>query len=127
MQIIIHALDFGLTDALRRHADRRLRSVLESYDGHIQRVVMRLSANNGRRGGVDKCCRVQVRLAGLPDVVVENIETDLYAAIGRAVHRAGRSTKRRLVRQRSQVRSGRHDAGCRTNHDHLNRWTENRR
>ena len=58
MQIVIHALDFGLTDALRRHAGRRLRCVLTCYDKHIQRVVMRLSGNSGARGGLDKCCQI---------------------------------------------------------------------
>jgi len=104
MQIVIHALDFGLTDAIRRHAERRLRSVLACYDEHIQRVVMRLSGYSDRRGGVDKCCRVQVLLAGLPDVVVEDVEPDLYIAISRAVHRAGRTIKRRLVRRRDKAR-----------------------
>jgi len=96
MQIVIHALDFGLTDALRRHADHRLRSVLACYGEHIQRVVMRLSGYNG--GGVDKCCHVQVLLAGLPDVVVEDVEADLYVAISHAIHRTGRTIRRRLVR-----------------------------
>jgi len=105
MQIDIRALDFGLSDALRRHADRRLRSVLACYDQHIQRVVMRLSGNNGARGGVDKCCHVQVLLAGLPDVVVEDVETDLSVAIGRAAHRAGRTIKRRLARRRDKART----------------------
>jgi len=105
MQIIIHALDFGMTDALRRHADRRLRTVLTCYDEHIQRVVMRLSGNSGTRDGVNKCCRVQVSLAGLPDVVVEDVETDLYVAIGRATHRAGRTIRRRLARRRNKART----------------------
>ena len=104
MQIVIHALDFGLTDALRRHADRRLRSVLACYDEHIQGVVMRLSGYGGARGGVDKFCHVQVLLAGLPDVVVEDVEADLYVAISRAVHRAGRTIRRRLVRRRDKAR-----------------------
>ena len=104
MQIVIHALDFGLTDALRRHTDRRLRSVLACYDEHIQGVVMRLSGYGGARGGVDKFCHVQVLLAGLPDVVVEDVEADLYVAISRTVHRTGRTIKRRLVRRRDKAR-----------------------
>jgi len=105
MQIVIHALDFGLTDALRRHADRRLRSVLTCYDEHILRVVMRLTGNSGARGEVGKCCHVQVLLVGLPDVVVEDVETDLHVAIGRAAHRAGRIVRRRLVRRRDKART----------------------
>jgi len=104
MQIIIHALDFGMTNALRRHADRRLRTVLTCYDEHIQRVVVRLSGDGGARGGGNKCCHVQVLLAGLPDVVAEDVETDLNVAISRAAHRAGRTIKRRLVRRRDNAR-----------------------
>ena len=37
---------------------------------------MRLSDINGPRGGADKRCHLQVVLAGLPDVVVEDIEAD---------------------------------------------------
>ena len=103
VQIVIHALDFGLTDALRRHTERRLRTVLACYDDYIQRVVMRLSGYSGARGEAYKCCHVQVLLAGLPDVVVEDVESDLYVAISRAVHRAGRTIKRRLERRRNKA------------------------
>ena len=104
MQIVIHALNFSLTDALRRHADSRIRSALTCYDEHILRVVMRLSGHNGARGDADKCCHVQVRLAGLADVVVEDIESDMYVAIGRAAQRAERTIKRRLARRRDKAR-----------------------
>ena len=105
MQIVIHALDFSLTDALRRHAERRLRSVLTCYDEHIQRVVMRLSCNSGIRRGEYKSCHLRVRLAGLADVVVEGVETDLYVAIGRAAHRTGRTIRRQLARRRDKARN----------------------
>ena len=111
MQIVIHALNFSLTDALRRHADHRLRSALTCYDEHIHRVVIRLSGQRGVRSGGDKCCHVQVRLAGLADVVIEDSESDLYVAIGRAAHRAERTIKRRLARRRDKARTcGLHSA-----------------
>ena len=91
MQIDIQARNFSLTDALRSHAERRLRFALTCCDDHIQRVVMRLSDINGPRGGADKRCHLQVVLAGLPDVVVEDTEADLYVAIDRATDRAGRT------------------------------------
>lgn len=74
MQINIQAKQFSLTDALRSHAERRLRSTLTCCGDHIQRVIMRLSDINGPRGGEDKCCHLQIVLAGLPDVVVEDVE-----------------------------------------------------
>ena len=106
MQIDIQAHDFSLTDALRNHAERRLRFALTCCDEHIQRIVMRLSDINGPRGGVDKRCHLQVVLAGLPDVVIEDIETGLYVAIDRATDRAGRTVVRKIDRQQSLLRQG---------------------
>ncbi len=107
MQIDIQARNFSLTDALRNHAERRLGFALTSCDEHIQRVVMRLSDINGPRGGEDKRCHLQVVLAGLPDVVIEDIEADLYVAIDRATDRAGRTVARRIGRQQTLLRQGR--------------------
>ena len=105
MQIDIQARNFSLTDALRSHAERRLRLALTCCDDHIQRVVMRLSDINGPRGGADKRCHLQVVLAGLPDVVIEDTEADLYVAIDRATDRGGRTVGRRLARQRDRGRA----------------------
>ena len=106
MQINIQARDFSLTDALRSHAERRLRFALGSCDDHIQRIAMRLSDINGPRGGADKRCHIQVVLKGLPDVVIEDIEADLYIAIDRATDRAGRTVVRKIDRQQTLLRQG---------------------
>jgi len=105
MQIDIKASNFSLTKPLRRHVEGRLRVALIFYAEHIQRVNVRLSDINGPRGGSDKCCHLQVVLAGLPDVVVEDTEADLYVAIGRAANRAGRTVRRRLARRRDRSRT----------------------
>ena len=105
MQIDIQARNFALTDALRSHTERRLGFALSTRDNHIQRVLVRLSDINGPRGGADKCCHIHVALARLPDVVIEDTEADLYAAIDRAADRAGRTLGRRLVRRRIKDRS----------------------
>ncbi len=103
MQIVIKASNFTLTDALRDHAERRVRFALTFFCTHIQRIVMQLSDINGPRGGVDKCCNLRVVLAGLNDVVVNDIETDLYVAIDRASNRAGRTVRRQLARRRDRA------------------------
>ena len=107
MQIDIQARDFSLTDALRSHAERRLRFALTCCDDHIHRIVMRLSDINGPRGGADKLCHLQVVLDGLPDVVIEDIEADLYVAIDRATDRAGRTLVRKIDRQQTLLKQGR--------------------
>lgn len=107
MQIDIQARQFSLTKALRSHAEHRLHSALTCYDGYIQRMVMRLSDINGPRGGADKHCHLQIILAGLPDVVIEDTEIDLYVAINRAADRAGRTLARKIKRQQARLKQGR--------------------
>jgi len=104
MKINIQARNFPLTAALSRYAERRLHFALTCCDDHIQRVVMRLSDINGPRGGADKRCHLQVVLAGLPDVMIEDTEVDLYVAIDHAADRAGRTVVRRVNRQQTLLR-----------------------
>jgi len=101
----IQARNFSLTQALRNYIDRRLRFTLGSREQHIQRVIVRLSDINGPRGGEDKCCQIHVILPHLKEVVVEDIETDMYAAIDRATDRVSCAVGRRLSRQRDKNRS----------------------
>jgi len=106
MQIKIQAQSFSLTSALQDHIQRRLRFALTSGANHIQRVMVRLSDINGPRGGQDKRCHIQVVLKGMPDVVTDDTESNLYAAISRAIGRANRSVARRLRRRQTLRRNG---------------------
>ena len=101
MQIDIQARKFRLTKALRSYAEQLLRFCLTRVDAHIQRIVVRLSDINGPRGGRGNRCELQVRLFGLPDVVIVDTEADLYFAIDRAVDRAGRTVRRRVDRMQA--------------------------
>jgi len=107
MQIDVQTQNFDLTDALRSYTERRLRFALTRADNRVQRIVVRLSDINGPRGGDDKRCHLLVVLAGLPDVVVEDIEADLYFAIDRAANRAGRTVMRKLDRKQTLHRHSR--------------------
>lgn len=108
MQIDIQALSFPMTDALRRHAERQLRYALGRCEDHIKRVVVRLSDINGPRGGDDKHCHIQVVLPGLNDVVIEDTEADMYAAISSATGRAGNTVLRKINRQQTLAKQRKH-------------------
>lgn len=103
MQIHVQSHGFALTGALREHAERRLRFGLTYAVEHIQRIEVRLSDINGPRGGADKRCSIVVTLEKLPEVVIEDIESDLYAAIDRAADRSSRAVARRLERKREHL------------------------
>ena len=100
MQIDIQSNGFTLTEALREHTHRRLGFALAHCDEIIQRVTVRLSDINGPRGGADKRCHIQVAVVRQADVVIEDIQADLYVAIDRAADRAGRALARQIERQR---------------------------
>ncbi|WP_455222861.1 HPF/RaiA family ribosome-associated protein [Kaarinaea lacus] len=104
MQIEIQARNFPLTQAMRDHVERRLGFALSTRHEHIQRILVRLSDINGPRGGHDKCCHIQVVLPQLADVIVEDTESNLYAAIDRAADRASRTVARKLARQRDKTK-----------------------
>ena len=99
MHIDIQARGFTLTRGLREHAERRLRFAFGSARPEVVRISVRLSDDNGPRGGEDMRCRIHVGMAGAPAVVIEDTETDLYLAIDRAADRAGRTVARRLARR----------------------------
>ena len=102
MQIEMQALDFTLTQALRDHLRRRLDFALSTRYDQIQRIQVRLSDVNGPRGGADKCCQIHIVLPRQSDVVIQDTETDMYAAINRATERASRTINRRLARGRDR-------------------------
>lgn len=104
MQIEIQTRDFSLTNALQDHIQRRIGFALSTRYQHIQRILVRLSDINGPRGGNDKCCHIQVVLPRQEDVVIEDIEADMYVAIDRAADRASRTLSRKLTRQRDRSR-----------------------
>lgn len=96
MHINIQAQGFPLTEALRRHAERRVHYALAHNNQRVCRVIMRLSDVHGPHGGQDRRCHLRVVLSGMPNLVTEDTEADLYDAINRATSRAGRTLTRQL-------------------------------
>ncbi|WP_305075322.1 HPF/RaiA family ribosome-associated protein [Propionivibrio sp.] len=99
MQIQIHSDDFALTEGLREHIVKRLAYSLNHGRDVISRVVVRLADVNGPRGGVDKCCGIEVRLKGASPIAIDDTQADLYVAIDRAAERTGRTLDRRIARR----------------------------
>lgn len=96
MQIELSAKDIELSDAVREHVDRRLSFALGRFAGRFGRVRVRLEDDNGPKGGEDKRCRISVEIKGAEDVVVEEIDVEVNAAVSRAAERVGRTIARRL-------------------------------
>lgn len=100
MRLTIQANGFALTEALKNHTEQRIAIALGWARQHMRQLVVSLSDINGPRGGVDKRCRIQVQLGAGREVIIEDVEADLYVAINRAAERADRALVRKIERTR---------------------------
>lgn len=100
MQIEIQARNFSLTEALQRYVLKRINSALTSSNDSVQRIIVRLSSVNGLKGGVDKRCHIQVVIPHQSDVIIDDVEENMYAAVDNATDRAGRTVMRHVAKHR---------------------------
>lgn len=103
LEVRAHRGKVGAT--LRHHVERQLRFALGRFSQQINAVRVQISDLNGPRGGVDQHCRVEVSLVSGGQLIVEDTQSYLYAAISRAAERVGRAVARQLSRQRSAQRT----------------------
>lgn len=105
MRIDIRAMGVMLTGSLRAYIERRLQFALGWASHGVHKIIVHLSDINGPRGGKYKYCLIQIPFPRAPDVLIENMESDLHVAIDRAAQRAERA----LARQRDRLREPGHD------------------
>ena len=104
MQLVIQARHFPLTEAIRRHIEKRLDFLARPRFQHVKPVLVSMADINGPRGGDDKQCQIRVSLPGQPSIVIEETRSDLYGAIDRAAHRVSNTVNRKLGRLRHRKR-----------------------
>ncbi len=100
MQLQIHTHPFSLTDSLREYIELRLKSALGWSQQEIHRVHLRLLDINGPKGGADMRCQIALSLQGRKNLIIEDTQSNLYAAIDNAFARASNSLARQLARKR---------------------------
>lgn len=85
--------DVQVTTPDRQRIEDRIRLVLTRFSPLIRGLSVTISDENGRRGGVDKACRLVVRLPAGTVVVNEQADA-VMAAVTLAAERAARSVAR---------------------------------
>ncbi|WP_211444305.1 HPF/RaiA family ribosome-associated protein [Collimonas humicola] len=98
---IIATKGVKLSRRLREYVSNRLSLALDRKHYNIQAMKVRISDQNGPRGGIDKQCQIQLTLNGLPTVVITEKGSDIAAMVDQAAHRAAQATARLLARTRS--------------------------
>jgi hypothetical protein len=84
---------------LRRLAVTRLRHAMRRLAWMVPRARVRLSDDNGPRGGVDKRCQIELKTDRAGTLVVTSLARDWGSALNAAMARAVRMLVRTLRRR----------------------------
>ncbi len=99
MKSTIIAKGINSSPSMREYVNDRLDIALGHVQNSIHFITVRMSDLNGpRRGGIDKCVQIQLKLSGLPTVIVTEVGASINSAIDRAARRIERVVERSLER-----------------------------
>ncbi len=109
MKLSIRSRRFQLTPSLERYAERRASAIVERFRDRVRSIELRMSDVNGPKGGIDKRCDVYIRGPHQLRVTIEERDSDMYAAIDRALARAKQALLREIgkrgeLRDRRSIR-----------------------
>ena len=104
MKLLVVGEKMRVRESLHDFVTRRLYFALGRFAPQIERVTARVGDMNGPRGGVDKQCRIEVKLRGLETVVREARADDLEEAASRAAESVERGVARAVERSRHKRR-----------------------
>jgi ribosome-associated translation inhibitor RaiA len=96
--VSIHADGVELTATLTEYIHSKLGAKVGAFALQIERVAVRFTDINGPRGGNDCECRIQIVLAGRPNIVVAERAATPRIAFDAASQGVGRAVKRDLDR-----------------------------
>ena len=104
MRMVASGDHVELTSDLRDHIDRCLYFSIGRFGPAIQSVDVRVGEANGHRGGIDKHCRIIVKLRGngAPQITLDEHDANVYGAVAQAATRLGRTVARTLHRKRQR-------------------------
>ena len=105
MKLSLSGRNLKLGDAMREHIERRVYFALSRFSPRVARVAVTVEDINGPRGGIDKRCRILVKLDRMEELRVESTDSEVYAAVAVAVDRMGRSVQRKVERRRTLRRA----------------------
>ncbi len=103
MQIIFESRDSEGAQ-MRDFSLDRVRFALRRLTSFVPRAKVQFSDVNGPRGGVDKRCQVELKIANVGTVVIASLARDWRTALDRSLSRATRILTRGLQRAQKPVR-----------------------
>lgn len=98
MNVLLRTHGVSPDPELFARVQRRLGYALSRFAPRVRFVRVLLADENGPRGGNDKRVRIDVELHRRGRVVVEDLASDLVAAVDLAARRAARAVERSIKR-----------------------------
>jgi putative sigma-54 modulation protein len=107
MKVLLRGVHLSLSDGLKAYVQEHLVDHIERLaDDEAAEIDISLVDINGPKGGVDKECRVTVRLPGLSAIHVTETNETLHQAIDSARDRMENTLKRVLEKRRDAATQG---------------------
>ncbi|ADO73699.1 ribosome hibernation-promoting factor, HPF/YfiA family [Stigmatella aurantiaca] len=107
MKVLMRGVHLSLSDGLKAYVDEHLVAHIERFaDDEASEIDIALVDINGPKGGVDKECRVTMRMPGLEAVHVTETAETLHQAIDATRDRLEKALKRSIERRRSVATQG---------------------
>lgn len=100
MILSVQSLGFSLTPGLKDFVETRTRLIVSRYGHRVSRIDVTLLDVNGPKGGEDKRCRIRMKIEGMPSIVIQDTDKDMYDAINSCTSRLRRTLIRKLDRGR---------------------------
>ncbi|MCU0683579.1 MAG: HPF/RaiA family ribosome-associated protein [Polyangiaceae bacterium] len=98
VQVRLRGLD--VPDVVREAIGRRIHFALGRFGGRLRSAVAFVVDENGPRGGIDKRCRVELRLRDGGSLIVERSGDRVLATVDETLDRTARALVRHLERPR---------------------------
>jgi putative sigma-54 modulation protein len=108
MKVLMRGVHLSLTDGLKAYVQEHLVDHIEKLcdDQEASEIDISLVDINGPKGGIDKECRVTVRLPGLSAIHVTETAETLHGAVDLSRDRLEKAVKRTLERRRDVSNQG---------------------
>ena len=107
MQIQINPGDIEDRDRITELVEREVADALHVFEEQVTRVEVHLRDVNRTRGGADRHCLLEIRLAGHQPLAVEHDAADFDEAIKVAAGKAERAVRHKLERHEERKRGHR--------------------
>jgi len=103
MNVEVRFRGLSRSGELRLYALRRVEFHLGRFSRELLSVRVRIEDRNGPKGGIDKRCQFDLRGPRFGSAIIEEQDSDAFAAVDIAADRAGRTVARLLGRVRAHL------------------------